>query len=622
MSDTQTRRTPRVPLSGLAVLIAAGLAASVAPAGAADVLLNGTIAMTGGEKMGGVTVSAKAEGSLTTTTVYTDAAGDYFFPPMPAGKYKVWAQALTFETAKSDVDLSAARRQNFTLSPLKDANRQVRQLPGDIVYASLPEGTTQDARMKTLVKNNCTGCHTLSYTLQHRFDEDGWYKILEVMKNVNVSGVYIGEHRKPNGIIDRHQKELAAYLARARGPGESSMKIKLRPRPSGEAARVVFTEYDVPLEESASHRRPLPDGSDWTQGTPSKFGELLHDASSDNDGNIWFSVNTPNHQATVGRVDTKTGQTKLFKVSGPRGLAANAHGIVRDDKGFLWFNANTGRGSLGRADPKTEKIDVYVPPQGMSPTGGAVTIDVDPKGKVWVTAPDGALQFDPETEKFTQFKSGIFKTPTGATGTTYGLAADRDGNGWWLQMTLDIVNKGDIKTGKVTDMKLPPVKAVLDQISDPELVKFYEGFAPPDFNTPVPWAQGPRRMGADKNADVVWVGTSWGASLVRINTKTMESTVVPLPYQGMSPYQITVDKNHNLWMNVWTSDVVLKYEPAANKWTTFDLPSRGTEVRHISIDEHSGKLKVIIPEYRVSKMAVMNFRSEADIAALKARATR
>ena len=98
--------------------------------------------------------------------------------------------------------------------------------------------------------------------------------------------------------------------------------------------------------------------------------------------------------------------------------------------------------------------------------------------------------------------------------------------------------------------------------------------------------------------------------------------VVPLPYPGMGPYQIAVDKNHNLWMNVWTSDVVLKYEPATGKWTTFDLPSRGTEVRHISIDERDGKLKVVIPEYRVSKMAVMNFRSEADIAALKAQTAR
>jgi streptogramin lyase len=620
MNDAQAKSLSR---AGLAAVVAAGLTTFAIPANAADVLLSGAITSAGGEKMGGVTVSAKADGSVTTTTVYTDASGEYYFPPLAAGKYKVWAQAVSFETAKGDVDLSAARKQNFTLSPLTDPNRQARQLPGDLIYASLPEDTQQDARMKTLVKNNCTGCHTLSYTLQHRFDADGWYKIIELMKNVNVSGVNVAHERKVNAVLERNQKELAAYLARARGPGESSMKIKSRPRPSGEAARVVFTEYDVPLEEGSPNKRPLPDGSDWTKGSPSKFNQLLHDASSDQDGNLWFTVNTPNYQATVGRVDAKTGQTKLYKVAAQRGFAANAHGIVRDDKGILWFNANTGRGSLGRVDPKTEKIDVYVPPQNMSQTGGAVTIDVDPQGKVWVTAPDGALHFDPATEKFTEFKSPTFKSPTnGANGITYGLAADRDGNGWWLQMALDVVNKGDIKTGKTTELKLPPVKAALDQITDPEQVKFYEGFAPLDFNTPVPWNQGPRRMGADKNADLVWVGTSWGASLIRINTKTMESTVVPLPYQGMSPYQITVDKDHNLWMNVWTSDVVLKYEPATGKWTTFDLPSRGTEVRHISIDERDGKLKVIIPEYRVSKMAVMNFRSEADIAALKAQAAR
>jgi virginiamycin B lyase len=620
MNKTQAKSLSR---AGLAAMVAAGLTTIAAPASAADVLLSGTIASASGEKMNGVTVSAKAEGSVTTTTVYTDEAGEYYFPALPAGKYQVWAQAVSFETAKGDVDLSAARRQDFKLSPLTDANRQVRQLPGDMIYASLPEETAQDARMKTLVKNNCTGCHTLSYILQHRFEEDGWNKVIELMKNVNVSGVNVAHERKVNAVLERNQKELAAYLARARGPGESSMKVKLRPRPSGEAARVVFTEYDVPLEESSPNKRPLPDGSDWTQGSPSKFNELIHDAYSDFEGNLWFTVNTPNYQATVGKVDTKTGQTKLFKVAAQRGFAANAHGIVRDDKGILWFNANTGRGSLGRVDPKTEKIDVYVPPQNMSQTGGAVTIDADPQGKIWVTAPDGALHFDPDTEKFTEFKSPTFKSPTtGANGITYGLAADRDGNGWWLQMALDTVNKGDIKTGKTTEIKLPPVKAALDLINDPELVKFYEGFAPLDFNTPVPWNQGPRRMGADKNADVVWVGTSWGASLIRINTKTMESTVVPLPYQGMSPYQITVDKNHNLWMNVWTSDVVLKYEPATGKWTTFDLPSRGTEVRHISIDERDGKLKVIIPEYRVSKMAVMNFRSEADIAALKAQAAR
>jgi hypothetical protein len=89
--------------------VAAGLTTFAAPASAADVLLSGTIASASGEKIGGVTVSAKAEGSVTTTTVYTDEAGEYYFPALPAGKYKVWAQAVSFETAKGDVNLAAAR---------------------------------------------------------------------------------------------------------------------------------------------------------------------------------------------------------------------------------------------------------------------------------------------------------------------------------------------------------------------------------------------------------------------------------------------------------------------------------------------------------------------------------
>ena len=44
--------------------------------------------------------------------------------------------------------------------------------------------------MKTQVRKNCNGCAITSYPLQHRFDEDGWYKVLDLMKMVNVLGVY------------------------------------------------------------------------------------------------------------------------------------------------------------------------------------------------------------------------------------------------------------------------------------------------------------------------------------------------------------------------------------------------------------------------------------------------
>src|SRR4030081_1706011 len=273
----------------------------------ADAGLSGTITSAAGEKLGGVTVSAKPAGGTVTTTVFTDESGDYYFPQLPTGKYRVWAQAVSFATAKAELDLSAAARQNFVLDPLQAF---VRQWPGSVRLAALPKENDQDKRMKRLVRNNCTGCHTSSFILQHRFDEAGWSAIIELMKNANVYGTFMGNERKPSGILDYHQKELASSLARARGPGESAMKIKLDPRPAGEAARVMFKEYDVPLDPDVG----LPanfvqnDGSDWSLGTPSVMipGWGVHAAWLDLDGKLWFTCNIPNKRTTIGRIDGKT----------------------------------------------------------------------------------------------------------------------------------------------------------------------------------------------------------------------------------------------------------------------------------------------------------------------------
>src|SRR5262249_21384442 len=127
----------QVPMVALIALIA-GLPA---PALAADVILSGTVTAATGEKMGGVTISAKAEGQTITTSVFTDEAGAYSFPPLPSGKYRVWAQALSYGTGKGTIDLGAAKRQDFVLKPAKDF---FRQLPGDVMLASLPGDTPDD----------------------------------------------------------------------------------------------------------------------------------------------------------------------------------------------------------------------------------------------------------------------------------------------------------------------------------------------------------------------------------------------------------------------------------------------------------------------------------------------
>src|SRR2546422_223335 len=272
---------------------------------AADQLLSGAIAARSGQKLEGVTVSAKLEGSTITASVHTDAAGTYVFPPLPAGRYRVWAQALGFEVSKGSADLSAARRVDFTRQEMTDPERRFRQLPGEMMVAALPEASAEDARAKKIFMNNCTGCHSTSYVLQFRFDESGWSKIIDLMKVVPVTGVYPGPNAKSNQIMEHHQKQLAAYLARARGPGESSMKVVARARPTGEAARAVWTLYDLPLNPDAGigTRYNANDGTDWSLGTTSKMGQLPHDGALGLDGAIYFTCNNPNRGVTIGKVD-------------------------------------------------------------------------------------------------------------------------------------------------------------------------------------------------------------------------------------------------------------------------------------------------------------------------------
>ena len=605
-----------------ALTIVAVLSASAAHAAEGEAFLAGAVKSASGEPMGGVTVSAKGEGRTITTSVFTDEQGRYYFPALPSGPYRVWAQARGFEPARAEVALAATRQLDFALRPAEDF---VRQLTGDQLVAALPEDTPEDRRLKRIFHNNCSGCHTPSYVLQHRFDEAGWTAVIDLMKHVNVLGIHQGPASKPNAMIDFYEKDLARYLARARGPGESSMKFKLRPRPSGEAARAVFREYDVPADPGAESpvTYPVNNGSDWSMGTPSDLegGRGVHDAWADRDGNLWFTNAVANPSVTIGRIDAATGALKTFKITGIDGLAAGSHGMTRDEKGYLWFNVGpattTGRGRLARLDPGTETIDVFVPPDGMSGTGGAVTVDVDGKGKIWASAPDGVLRFDPDTRQFTEFKSPSFRTLRG-TGLTYGVAADRDGNGWWAQMALDVVNVSDLNAGKAIPIEIPPVAQHTGPLT-PEERKLFGDFAQLDFNTPFPWGQGPRRMGADKNGDVVWVCNFFGGSLARIDTRTRRVTLVPIPdSEAQYPYHAAVDRDHNVWVNMMNSDQVMKYDPKTGTFTFFDLPTLGAEMRYLSLlEREDGRVQVVLPEFRPMKIGVMTPRSESEIEAVK-----
>src|ERR1700683_1030461 len=89
--------------------------------------LSGSVKSSDGKPLEGVGVSARGANDTFTTTVYTDEAGRYTFPPLSGGQYKVWAQAVGFETSKGEAGLSAGTKKqvDLTLASLSDFYKQL-----------------------------------------------------------------------------------------------------------------------------------------------------------------------------------------------------------------------------------------------------------------------------------------------------------------------------------------------------------------------------------------------------------------------------------------------------------------------------------------------------------------
>lgn len=95
-----------VVVGGLAALwVAAGLpVASQMPQGGAT--LRGVVKAGDGKPLEGVAVSARAQGSTLTTSVWTNQRGEYSLPPLPDGAYRVWAQAVGFTRTVAEQKLA------------------------------------------------------------------------------------------------------------------------------------------------------------------------------------------------------------------------------------------------------------------------------------------------------------------------------------------------------------------------------------------------------------------------------------------------------------------------------------------------------------------------------------
>ena len=577
-----------------------GSAPRVAPPGEKDALLAGTVTEASGEPLEGVTVSAKSPGRPITTSVFTDELGAYVFPPLESGPYQVWAQAAGWKGVRRPVDLAGARqRQDFVLHETADF---AAQLTGDQMVAALPEDTPARRRMKAVFVGMCTECHAANVVLHNRFDERGWDAVLAAMGRIGAMNTF---REQPSPVIEHFRADLAAYLAEMRGPGPSPMRFEVPARPRGAGTLPVVYEYDLPPDAGG---RVLNTGSHWSLGGPSASGGGfgLHDATVDRAGNVWFTYNEPESATrTVGRVDTATGRVTDFTYARPDGLAATSHGIITARDGAVWFNVNLrapgepANERLGRIDPRTGTLEVFTPPGDMR--GMSIHVAEDAQGNIWGDTATGAIRYDPAARAFTAFTS-----PT-QPGRTYGAAGDRDGNGWWTQIGIDVIGRGDLATGRSSEIRLPALLPSFVQDGDfsPEDLAMYAGRGR--------GLQAPRRPAADLVTGDVWVPNYAGNNLLRIDVDTLETTYYPLPRAGMNPYMAGVDGDHDVWVSLQGGDEVAKLDRESGEWSLYAWPSRGTGLRNLAVVERAGRVEVIGAYFNANRIGRMVMRTRAEV---------
>jgi streptogramin lyase len=544
--------------------------------------------------MEGVGVSARHRAQTYTTTVYTDRSGNYAFPPLDAGQYRVWAQAVGFETSWTDQQLASGRRaqQNFSL---KTTNDVAPQMSGTEWLASLPEATPEDRRGKQLYVAQCSGCHTASFVLQNRFDEKGWGIIIDMM---SVGGLnYSQERRDP--MMQHYKKDLAAYLARVRGPQDMATP-KPRPRPTGEATQVVITEYDLPRPDKPNYLQ-VHNGTDWSEGTPSRFdGRGPHDVVVDADGIAWIADDTI-PERTLARLDPRTGKVTEFKLPDLKnGTAVSTHTLAVDERtNTVWTN-NGNDGEFLSINPRTGEFKRW-PRQPTIKLRVGGTLDVDPQGNPWApSGGEGAIKLDVATGQYSEYPA-----PTRAG--TYGIAADGRSNAWYSQPGADRVVVVDSRTGDSKEIIVGPRNAPEATQFDRDAYKNLTAGA----NVGTPLMKGPRRGGADQGGNYVYFGEFQGNQLLRIDVRDNSVKEYPMPTPFSVPYAVAVDKNHMAWINMINSDHVARFDPATERFTEYQLPTRGTEIRHIGIDNGPNSPEVWICYDRPNKIARLQLRTTA-----------
>ena len=499
-----------------------------------EVALTGMMSSQEDGRLEGVVVSARREGANFTVSVMTDADGRYTFPRshVEPGDYVVTTRAVGYDLddpGPVEVTASQPTTLDLGLRPTTDLASQLSSLE----WAMSMPGTTAEKDQLVYQALSCAYCHTYERIVKSRHTAEEFVPVIQRMRTYYQDGTAQGrggrgraqpqsderlEQLEQNPIQtwgDAPVTDLARYLATVNLSGGKATwpyELKTLPRPTGEATRVIITQWDMP-----------------------RRGTVPHDMDVDSQGVFWY---TDESRMVFGKLDPTTNEFTEYPLPPvPEGDIPGARDIQIDLDDNPWFAMRTPGSDtiLAKFDRATEELST------VEGTGGQF-LSLGPDGKLWISTTrvnPATMEVDGE---FTWNDSP--NLPPGPHASYAGLTGvNSAGDPYLTDFRGSYIIEIDVETGEA---------------------QFYE--------TPTRDSM-PRRARMDAQ-DRFWFAEYTADRIGVFDTRAKEFQEWPLPHKYTTPYTVTrPDKNGFVYASSNMSERLLRLNPETGEVIEYQMPT-------------------------------------------------
>lgn len=277
-------------------------------------------------------------------------------------------------------------------------------------------------------------------------------------------------------------------------------------------------------------------------------GAMPSGVAADAQGDVWVTLAEKDQ---IARFNSRTRAWTYFAPPTPHaGLA----GIAVDEDGIVWFTEHAAE-KLGRLDPRSGRFTEYKPPTATDIGSIAAVID----GSVWMTAPASGLlvRMNPATGRLQEFT-----TPT-QNAHPDAIIAGKDGGVWFCESGSNRIARAEPATGVITEFAAPESDARPSQLAAVNGAIYFTDLA--------------------------------GGRLGRLSLADGKFQVWPSPSGPTSqPAAIGADSAGKIWYTESNASRLVRFDPAAQKFSFFVLSYDYADARAMARDSH-GRLWIALP---------------------------